>query len=157
MRRAPVQGLRRAYLVSQSNLHHQSKTMFKHFALRHLPPLLLASTWTVGGLMSFTHGPEQAILTYGLSQEIASSKAAWPLIKIEGSRVTTIGLAIWGIYLGGHLEAMDTLLACVGWMAVIDGVVCAKEGAPGSAKMRATYQSVVALWGLLGMTSGKYF
>jgi hypothetical protein len=131
--------------------------MFKHFALRHLPPLLLASTWTVGGLMSFTHGPEQAILTYGLSQEIASSKAAWPLIKIEGSRVTTIGLAIWGIYLGGNLEAMDTLLACVGWMAVIDGVVCAKEGAPGSAKMRATYQSVVALWGLLGMTSGKYF
>jgi len=106
--------------------------------------------------MSFTHGPEQAILTYGLSKSIASSKAAWPLIKIEGSRVTTIGMAIWGIYLGGHLKAMDTLLACIGWMAIVDGVVCAKEGSLGSARMRATYQGVVALWGLLGMTSGKY-
>ncbi|OAL46218.1 hypothetical protein IQ07DRAFT_590969 [Pyrenochaeta sp. DS3sAY3a] len=131
--------------------------MFEHFALRHIPPLLLASIWTVGGLMSFTHGPEEAILTYGLSSKIASSQSAWPLIKIEGSRVTTIGLAIWGIYLGGHLEAMDTLLACIGWMAVIDGVVCAKDGAPGAARMRATYQGVVAAWGLLGMTSGKYF
>ncbi|KAH6644884.1 hypothetical protein C7974DRAFT_408530 [Boeremia exigua] len=72
--------------------------------------------------MSFTHGPEEAILTYGLDKHIASNKASWPLIRIEGSRVTTIGLAIWGIYLGGHLEAMDILLACIGWMAVIDGV-----------------------------------
>ncbi|KAF2818528.1 hypothetical protein CC86DRAFT_156590 [Ophiobolus disseminans] len=130
--------------------------MFEQFELRHIPPLLLASIWTVGGLMSFTHGPEEAILTYGLSKKIASSQAAWPLIKIEGSRITTIGLAIWGIYLGGHLEAMDTLLACIGWMAVIDGVVCAKDGAAGSARMRASYQGVVALWGWFGMTSGKY-
>lgn len=106
--------------------------------------------------MSFTHGPEQAILTMGLKPEIASAKAAWPLIKIEGSRVTTIGLAIWGTYLGGHLEAMDIVLACIGWMAVVDGVVCAEHGAPGTAKSRAIYQSVVALWGMLGMTSGKY-
>ncbi|KAH9871930.1 hypothetical protein J1614_006188 [Plenodomus biglobosus] len=130
--------------------------MFEHFALRHIPPLLLASIWTVGGTMAWTHGAEQAILTYGLSQRIASSETAWPLIRIEGSRVTTIGLAIWSIYLGGHLEAMDTLLACIGWMAVVDGLVCSKDGSPGSAKMRATYQGVVALWGLLGMTSGKY-
>lgn len=107
--------------------------------------------------MSFTHGPEQAILTYGLMPRIASSQSAWPLIKIEGSRVTTIGLALWGIYLGGHLQAMDTLLACIGWMAVVDGVVCRKDGAPGSARMRAGYQGVVAVWGLLGMTSGRYF
>lgn len=107
--------------------------------------------------MSYTHGPEQATLTYGLSYKIASSPAAWPLIRVEGSRVTTIGLAICGIYLGGHLEAMDTLLACIGWMAINDGIVCAKDGSPGSARMRATYQSVVALWGLFGMTSGKYF
>jgi hypothetical protein len=51
--------------------------------------------------MSSTHGPEQAILTYGVSEKIASSKAAWPLIRIEGLRVTTIGLAIWGISLEG--------------------------------------------------------
>lgn len=131
--------------------------MFEHFALRHIPPLLLASIWTVGGAMSWTHGPEKAMLTFGLPKQIASSEAAAPLIRVEGSRVTTIGLAIWGTYLGGHLEAMDTLLACIGWMAVIDGLVLAKVGVPGSARTRATYQSVVALWGLLGMTSGRYF
>jgi hypothetical protein len=130
--------------------------MFGRFAPQRIPLLVLASIWTVGGLMSFTYGPEQAILAYGLSEKIASSKAAWPLIRIEGSRVTTIGLAIWAIYLGGYLEAMDTLLACIGWMAVIDGYVCSKDGAPGSAKMRGIYQGVMAAWGLLGMSSGKY-
>ncbi|KAF2013445.1 hypothetical protein BU24DRAFT_424444 [Aaosphaeria arxii CBS 175.79] len=131
--------------------------MFEHFALRHIPPLLLATIWTLGGTMSLTSGPESALLAYGFSSNIASSKGAWPVIKVEGSRVTTIGLAIWTIYLGGHIEAVDTLLACVGWMAVVDGLVCSKYGAPGSVRMRAGYQSVVAVWGLLGMTSGKYF
>jgi hypothetical protein len=93
----------------------------------------------------------------GLSPKIASTKEAWPLIKMEGSRITTIGLAIWGIYLGGHLQAMDTLLACIGWMAVVDGVVCGEHGKEGSARMRAGYQGVVAVWGLVGMTSGRYF
>jgi hypothetical protein len=119
--------------------------MLSYFAYRHIPPLLLASIWTIGGLMSFTHSPDQAILTISLSQDVATSRAAWPLIKIEGSRITTIGLAIWDIYLGGHLEVMDTLLPGIGWMAVIDGVVCAKDGQPGSARSRATYQSVVAM------------
>jgi hypothetical protein len=131
--------------------------MFDNFSLCHIPPLLLATIWTIGGTISFTHGPEAALLTYGFSQEIASSKAAWPVIKVEGSRVTTIGIAIWSMYLGGHLEAMDMLLAAVGWMAFVDGIVCSKHGAPGSARMRATYQSVIALWGVLGMTSGKFF
>jgi hypothetical protein len=66
-------------------------------------------------------------------------------------------LAIWGMYLGGHLEAMDILFAAMGWMAFIDGVVCYKEGAPGSTRFRVLSTSVVAAWGLLGMTSGKYF
>jgi hypothetical protein len=91
------------------------KTMCKHFALQHIPPFLLASIWTVRGLMSFTHGPKQAILTIGLSKDVASSKAAWPLIRMEDSHITTISLAIWGIYLGGHLEIMDILLALY-WM-----------------------------------------
>lgn len=83
-------------------------------------------------------------------------EAAWPRIQIKGSCVTTIGLAIFSISLGGYLGAMDILLAYIRWMAVVDGLVHAKYGSPGSAKMRATYQGVVLLWGLLGMTSGKY-
>jgi hypothetical protein len=45
----------------------------------------------------------------------------------------------------------------VNGMALIDGVVCAQDGAPGSAKFGTTSTGVVALWGMLGMTSGKYF
>lgn len=127
------------------------------FALRHLPPLLLATAISIGGTMPFTHGPEAALFKFGFPQHIAVSKAAWPVIKVGSSRVTTIGLAIWGMYLGGHFEAMDILFTAMGWMALIDGVVCSKEGAPGSTFFRVSTTSAVALWGLLGMTSGKYF
>lgn len=130
--------------------------MFDQFALRHLPPLVLGTILTVGGTMSFTSGPEPALHKFGFREHIASNKAAWPVIKIEGSRITTIGLTIWGLYLGGHLEAMDILFSAMGWMAVIDGVVCSEHARPGSALFRASSTSVVALWGLLGMTSGKY-
>jgi hypothetical protein len=61
------------------------------------------------------------------------------------------------MYLGGHLEAMNILFASMGWIALIDGVVCAQDGAPGSAMFRATSTGAVVLWGMLGMTSGKYF
>jgi hypothetical protein len=131
--------------------------MFSHFTLRHLPPLLLATTITIGGAMPYTHGSRAALLKFGFPQDIASSKAAWPVIKVGSARVTTIGLAIWGMYLGAHLEAMDILFAAMGWMALIDGIVCSKEGVKGSTVFRVASTSAVALWGLLGMTSGKYF
>lgn len=60
------------------------------------------------------------------------------------------------MYLGGHLEAMGILFAAMGWMVFINGVVCYKEGAPGSTRFRVLSTSAVAVWGLLGMTSGKY-
>jgi hypothetical protein len=70
---------------------------------------------------------------------------------------SNIGTALWLMYLGGRLEAMDILFASTGWIALIDGIVCAQDGAPGSAMFRAMSTGVVALWGMSGMTSGKYF
>ncbi|PSN67347.1 hypothetical protein BS50DRAFT_574055 [Corynespora cassiicola Philippines] len=133
--------------------------MFEHFSWRHLPPLLLATTITIGGTMPWTHGPTAALLKFGFPQHIADSKAAWPIIKVGSARVSTIGIALWGMYLGGeqYLGAMDILIASMGWMAFADTLVCSQEGAPGSAKFRGIATSCVALWGLLGMTSGKYF
>jgi hypothetical protein len=130
--------------------------MFEHFQPRHIPPLLLATIWTVGGAMSLTHGSEAALRTFGFKDHIATSKAAWPVIKLEGSRITTIGMALWGMYLGGHVQAMDVLMACIGWMGVVDGMVLRKDGRAGKEWERLGYQGVVAAWGLLGMTSGKY-
>lgn len=130
--------------------------MFDDFNLRHILPLLLATQITFGGMMPFTHGPEASLLKFGFPREIAVSKAAWPVIKIGSARVTAIGLAIWGMYLGGHYEAIDILIASTGWIAIIDGIVCHKEGATGSTTFRVGLTSAVALWGLLGMTTGKY-
>ncbi|KAF2877156.1 hypothetical protein BDV95DRAFT_589776 [Massariosphaeria phaeospora] len=131
--------------------------MFEHFAYRHLPPLLLAAVITVGGARPYTHGCEHALLEFGFPKAIAVNKAAWPVIKTGSARVTTIGLALLGMYAGGHLQAMDILLAALGWTAVIDGIVCAKEGSPGSARFRVLATVPVAVWGALGMTTGKFF
>ncbi|KAF2204383.1 hypothetical protein GQ43DRAFT_437962 [Delitschia confertaspora ATCC 74209] len=131
--------------------------MFEQFALRHLPPLILATSISIGGTVPYIYGPQAALVMFGFPEHIAASKAAWPIIKVGSARVTTMGLAIWGMYLGGYLEAMDILFATMGWIALIDGLVCSQEGAPGSTMFRVSTTSAVALWGLLGMTSGKYF
>lgn len=131
--------------------------MFDKFTLRHLPPLLLATQITIGGLMPFTHGPEASLLKFGFPQNIAASKAAWPVIKVGSARVTAMGLAMWGMYLGDHFEAIDILLASIGWIGLVDGLVCYKEGASGSTLFRVGLTSLVALWGLLGITTAKYF
>lgn len=131
--------------------------MFDQVALRHLPLLLLATIITIGGMMPFTYGPEAALLKFGFPQHIAIFKPTWPIIKVGSARVSTIGIAIWGMYVGGHLEAIDILIAFMAWIALIDGLVCYKEGASGSVMFRVPSTSAVALWGPLGMTSGKYF
>jgi hypothetical protein len=130
--------------------------MFENFTWRHVPPLLLATQVTIGGMYPFIWGPEAALLKFGFPKHIAVSKPAWPVIKIGSARVTTIGLAIWGMYIGGHLEAIDVLIASTSWVALIDGVVCHQEGAAGSTTFRVGLTSIIALWGFLGMTTGKY-
>ncbi|PSN71414.1 hypothetical protein BS50DRAFT_631370 [Corynespora cassiicola Philippines] len=130
--------------------------MFEHFTPRHIPPLLLATTITLGGMMPFLRGPEAALLEFGFPKSIASARAAWPVIKTGSARASAMGIAIWGMYLGGHLEAVDILIGSMAWIGVVDGVVCAREGAPGSAAFRMGSTGMVALWGLLGMTGGRY-
>jgi hypothetical protein len=61
------------------------------------------------------------------------------------------------MYLGGHFEAIDILIASMAWIGLVDGLVCSKEGAPGSTMFRVTSAIMVSLWGLLGMTTGRYF
>ncbi|KAF2106516.1 hypothetical protein BDV96DRAFT_654710 [Lophiotrema nucula] len=126
------------------------------FSWRHIPPLLLATQITIGGMYPYIHSPEAALLKFGFPPTIAASKAAWPVIKVGSARVTAIGLAMWGMYLGAHLEAIDILIASMGWIAVVDGVVCRQEGAEGSVVFRVGLTTLIALWGLLGMTTGKY-
>ena len=59
--------------------------------------------------MSLWTTPQSALQTFGFRDHIATAPAAWPVIKLDGSRITSIGLAIWGCYLGGHLKAVDVV------------------------------------------------
>ena len=131
-------------------------SMFEDFTYRHIPSLFLGIHIAIGGLMPWTHGPRAALLKFGFPPSIASSPAAWPLIKVGSARITAFGLALCGMYAGGHYEAMDILIASMGWIGLVDGWVCYEDGAEGSVVFRSVATASVAVWGALGMTTGKY-
>jgi hypothetical protein len=72
------------------------------------------------------YDPEKACRTFRFPQRIAISKAAWLPMIVGGSRVTMIGISLWGLYLGGYFEAMDTVCPSIPWMALIDECVGGK-------------------------------
>ncbi|CAG8958711.1 hypothetical protein HYFRA_00011553 [Hymenoscyphus fraxineus] len=127
--------------------------MFENFVPRHIPILLVSTTIIFGGSMPLFNA-EKACRTFGFPQRIAVSKAAWPPMIVGSARTSVMGIALWGMYLGDHFEAMDILCLSMGWLAVIDGYVCWKEAGAKTGALRVLSASLVALWGLLGMTAG---
>lgn len=149
--------------------------MLEHFAYRHVPPILLATSISIGGMMPYTRGPEPLLLLFGFppahcqqqgrlarhQSGFCSSDHDWLrafghvywrlVVQTLGERLKLILFSL------GHLEAMNIFFAAMGWMALIDGVVCWRQGAPRSSAFRVSTTGAVALWGLLGMTSDKYF
>lgn len=105
--------------------------------------------------MPFWAGPEKAIIAFGLPERTSVSKPAHALIITQSARVSALGVALWGMYIGGHFEAMDWLLATMGYVGIVDTWVCYREGMPGKAWFRALSTAPIAIWGLLGMTAGK--
>jgi hypothetical protein len=97
--------------------------MFEHFVYRHLPPILLATSISIGGMMPYTRGPEPSLLLFGFPQHIASNKGAWPIIKVGSARVTTIGFAILGMYAGGRRPItniqFETWLELTSWLSQV--------------------------------------
>ncbi|KAL8669610.1 MAG: hypothetical protein Q9168_005806 [Polycauliona sp. 1 TL-2023] len=83
--------------------------MSADFALRHMPPLLVATALTFDGLIPFFN-PEYAILEFSLPKHIAVSKPAQSVMIVSSARITAIGIALFTFYLQGHLEAVDTIL-----------------------------------------------
>jgi hypothetical protein len=128
--------------------------MFEGFTLRHILPLLLATTTAFGGFMPL-RDPEGAIRLFGLPRRIVISKTAHPVMILSSARISTIGIAIWMLYFRKPYEAIDIVLTSIGWIGVVDGYVCWKEGVPGKAVMRSTSSFLAALWGVFGMTAGK--
>ncbi|KAI4273228.1 MAG: hypothetical protein LQ337_004788 [Flavoplaca oasis] len=120
--------------------------MFADFALRHVPPLLVATVLTFGGLMPFFNA-EHAIMEFGLPKHIAVSKPAQSVMIVGSARITAIGIALFTFYLQGKLEAVDTILLILGYVGLVDGYVCWLEGVPGKAIFRTLSGTLIAAWG----------
>jgi hypothetical protein len=124
------------------------------FTLRHIPPLLVATATTFGGLMPFFNA-EHAIIGFGLPKHIVISKPAQAVMITSSARITAIGMAIFTFYFQGKLEAVDTILAILGYVGLVDGYVCWSEGMPDKAVFRTASGLAIAAWGWFGMTVGS--
>lgn len=127
--------------------------MFAHFALRHIPPLLVATALTFGGLIPFFNA-EYAILEFGLPKRIAISKPAQSIMIVSSARITAIGLALFTFYFQEKFAAVDTMLAILGYVGLVDGYVCWLENVPEKAVFRTVSGALIAAWGWFGITAG---
>ena len=127
--------------------------MLANFALRHIPSLLVATATTFGGLMPFFNA-EYAILEFGLPQRIAISKPAQSIMIVSSARIAAIGLALFTFYWQEKLAAVDTIMAILGYVGLVDGYVCWREGVPNKAVFRALSGALITAWGWFGMTAG---
>lgn len=123
-----------------------------NFALLHIPPLLVATALTFGGLMPFFNA-EYAILEFGLPSRVAISKPAQSIMIVSSARITAIGMALFTFYLQGHLEAVDTILFILGYVGLVDGYVCWREDVPRKAVFRTLSGVAIAAWGWFGLTA----
>jgi Domain of unknown function (DUF4267) len=127
--------------------------MFANFALRHVPPLLVATALTFGGLMPFFNA-EYAILEFGLLKRITISKPAQSIMIVSSARITAIGLALFTFYYQEKFAAVDTILAILGYVGLVDGYVCWHEDVRNKAAFRTISGALIAAWGWFGMTAG---
>ncbi|TGO38695.1 hypothetical protein BHYA_0069g00140 [Botrytis hyacinthi] len=70
--------------------------MFEHFVLRHIPPLFIATTMTVGGTTPFFFGGEKAIKAFSLPQRLSVSKPAQAIMILSSARASVYGIALPG-------------------------------------------------------------
>ncbi|KAL3463910.1 hypothetical protein BJX64DRAFT_286872 [Aspergillus heterothallicus] len=127
--------------------------MLSHFTPAHIPPLFIATTTSLGGLLPF-FSPSRALLEFGLPERIASAKPAHPVMVVASARTTVLGLILWTFYEQGKLVEFDTVLAILGtYVGAVDGWVCWNEGMRGKAVLRAVSGGVIGFWGVKGLTS----
>ncbi|TKX25760.1 hypothetical protein C1H76_1906 [Elsinoe australis] len=126
---------------------------FSNFQPRHFPALLLATTLALGGTMPLFNG-ERAIQEFGLPQRIAISKPAQTVMTTSSARVSAVGLSIWAMYFNGHYQAIDIVMASLGYVGIIDCWVCWKEGVTGKAIFRVLAGSFISVLGFLKTTGG---
>lgn len=129
-------------------------TTLPSFTPWHIPPLFIATTFTLGGMLPFWK-PARAIREFGLPDHIAASPEAHTCFAVYGSRMSMFGIAIYTFYLRGDFRSLDTILALLVVAGSVDAYLCWKEGAPGTALFRFVSGLVLGGYGYLGLTSTK--
>ncbi|KAJ7044575.1 hypothetical protein C8F04DRAFT_1068786 [Mycena alexandri] len=106
------------------------------FRARHILPLLVASALTYrGGMIPFWN-PDGAIREFGLPEHIAVSQPA------PASFITS----------DGKVNAVDPIMALLGYVGAADAYVCWQEGVPNKAIFRGLSGLVIGGWGALSLT-----
>ncbi|KAH6666836.1 hypothetical protein B0J14DRAFT_189181 [Halenospora varia] len=95
--------------------------------LHHTPALFIAFAMTCGGLLPFFN-PQFSISGLGFPSPIYTSKPAQSIMALCSGRTTAIGLAIGTLYYQGNFVAIDTILMCLCWVGLVDGLVLWREG-----------------------------
>ncbi|EZG06236.1 hypothetical protein H106_04021 [Trichophyton rubrum CBS 735.88] len=126
--------------------------MFEHFTAWHIPPLFVATATTFGGLMPFWNAA-YAIEEFGLPKRIAVSKEAQAIMITASGRTTALGLALFTFYSQNKLREVNTIMFILGYLGLVDGYVCWREGVPGKAVFRTVSGLLIAAWGWFSMTS----
>lgn len=128
--------------------------MLDHFAWRHVPALLSGSAMLFGGAIHGLLRTKNAMLGWGMTEQIARSHEAQIVYYGHTMRTSTLGLLIFALYIPGNLEAVDTVMALVGYCGIADVLVIWYYGNRSVAPFRLLSVLCVAGWGLAGMTAG---
>lgn len=126
--------------------------MQHRFRLAHLFPIFVSVAHTFGPLLSFVD-PEGSVRGFGLPEKFAQSPIAQACFLLDSARLSVLGMAQLVFYLRGQYQAVDTIMALLVYVGLVDGYVCWREGEPGAAIFRATCGIVIGAWGALGLTS----
>ncbi|CAG9952196.1 unnamed protein product [Clonostachys rosea f. rosea IK726] len=128
-------------------------TILPPFSPRHIPPLFIATAFTLGGLLPLWN-PARAIREYGLPERVAESPTAHSPFAAYGSRTTIIGVVMWTLYIRREYRSLDTVMSLLLFAGGVDGYLCWKEGVPGRGWFRFLSSVVFSVWGLAGLTGG---
>lgn len=143
-----------SYAPEKQKLEDSDIRMFDQPVLRTIPPLFVATATTFGGLIPF-YNAQYAIEEFGLPRRVAISKPAQSIMILSSARIATLGVAIFVFYFQGKFEPVDVIMALLGYVGLVDGYVCYREGVPGKAMFRFASGLLISAWGAFGMTAGR--
>ena len=130
--------------------------MLDHFSWLHIPALLSATLMFFGGLFHGLLKPQAALLTWGMTDEIARSREAQIVYYGHTMRTSTLGLLVFALYLQGDLAAVDTTMVVMGgYCGIADVITIWYHGNQRVIPVRLLSVLCIAGWGIAGITASS--